>query len=164
MPELAAGFCIGAAFSLITSFLFFYSHLQVYKSPHYRTLQNNLQLLNVRWSEIEGRLEKYEDGAESMEISRSKSSFLIFGVFAVLLSWVGLFFLLLMWFSIKKLVKNRLEDYLFGSEAAQKQLTLKEMRDFWLKLQGAGFDSLPVTEQASNWWKTFFLFLFHFLF
>ncbi|MCC2680376.1 MAG: hypothetical protein K0R29_2952 [Pseudobdellovibrio sp.] len=150
MPELAAGYCIGAALSLVTTFLFFYTHLKIYKNPRYRTLQNNLQLLKVRWSEIDGRLEKFSEGAEEEEVSRAKNSFLIFGIFAVILSWAGLFFLLLMWFSIKKLVKNRLEDYLFASEAAQKQFSKQEMRDFWLKLQSAGFDSLPVTEQANS--------------
>lgn len=150
MPELAAGFAIGAGLSFITSFFFFYTQLQTYQSTSYRILQNNLKLLNLRWNELDGRLEKYADNAESSEIYRAKNSFLIFGIFAVILSWAGLFFLLLMWFSIRQLVKNRLEDYLLESDLVKRPFTIDEMRTFWQTLQGAGFDSLPVPEQANN--------------
>lgn len=150
MPELAAGFCIGAGLSLVTAFLFFLSQIKYYKSTTLRTLQSNLRLLKLRWNELDGRLEPYHEDADSAELTRAKSNFLIFGVFAVLLSWAGWIFLLLMWFSIEKLVKNRLEDHLLASDIAKRHFTTDEMRDFWLKLQGAGFDSLPVTEQANS--------------
>jgi hypothetical protein len=150
MPELALGFSIGAGFSLVLSCIFYFIQIRRYNSKEFLIVQENLKLAELRWNDLEGRLEKWTAEGTEAEINKAKHTFFLFGCAAVVLSWLGLFFLLLMWFSIEKLIKNRIANYIFTSEISKKVLSAEQMRDFGLKLEGLGFDSLIFQAQANN--------------
>lgn len=140
MPELAAGFAIGAALSLIASFLFAYFQLSKYRSLRYLNIQKNLAVIGFRWNDLEGRLEPDQPGANKREVSKARNTYIMFGAAATVLSWLGLFFLLLMWVSITKLVKNRLEIHIFDSVLAKAQQTENDIQAFMQQLKSLGFD------------------------
>src|SRR4051794_33035667 len=100
MPELALSFCVGAVLSLICSILFYYFQTSRYHLAEFKVLQENLKLINFRWNDLEGRLEKWDESAEQKEVQKAKNTYLLFSIAAVVLSWLGLFFLILMWVSL----------------------------------------------------------------
>lgn len=151
MPELAFMFSVGSFLSLLTAIVFAYTQLSKYKSKAYLQLQQNLARLKLRYNDIESSVQKISSehlelieaevkSAQKKEISRAKTTYTLFGFAAVILSWLGFVFLLLMWFSVAKLVKSRLETALFESELVLNDLSAEQANKAWLEIKALGFD------------------------
>lgn len=135
MPEIAIIFAAGCLISLITGLLFSYLQLSRYSWEKYRTLQKNLSTIQLRWNDLEGAISEYATGQTMAEYKKAQTTYTIFTVVAVMLSWLGFVLLLLIWFSIRKLVKSNLEDALFASDLAQQELGVNEVREKWETLK-----------------------------
>ena len=138
MPELAASFLVGATLAFLASVCFTYFQLAKYRSDGYLKLQNNLSKINLRWNDLEGSVEPFDSNANSIEIKKVKNTCLLFGIASVIFRWVGLFFLILMWVSLKKLVKNRLEMHLFRSDLAKAEQVQSDINQFWQQTKDLG--------------------------
>lgn len=147
MPELAALFLMGSTASFLTALFFAYSQLSKYKSKSFLQLQKNLGLVQLRYSDIESSVQSLNGDVENVEAEiknalqidkqKAKSTYILFGFFAVFLSWLGLVFLVLMWVSLAKLVKNRLEEALMSSELSQKDLPREQVETIWSEIQNS---------------------------
>ena len=145
MPELAALFLIGSTASLLTAVAFAYFQLSKYKSPSNLQLQKNLGLLRLRYNDIESSVESLNAEVENVETEiwqalkaekqKAQSTYILFGFFAVFLSWLGFVFLVLMWVSLAKLVRNRLEEALMSSELSKKDLPREQVEIIWSEIQ-----------------------------
>ena len=139
MPELAAITLVGSILSLIVGILFGIIEISRYNKTHYKTLQQNLALINLRWNDLEGAAENLPIGRQQelheKEIRKAKRTYMIFTFAGVLLSWLGLFLLILMWISVKKLIKNRLERNVFNSNLVTEVLKPDQVTEKWQSLQ-----------------------------
>ena len=140
MPELAAAFSTGLVVSLITSLLFAFLQLKRYRSKPYLQLQKNLALINLQWNDLNGNLQDYNEKQVEAEIRKARHTYFFIGCMATILSWFGLFFLILMWVSVKKLIKNRLEVYLFSGDLAQTDLTTEQVQAQYEIFKTLAFD------------------------
>ena len=127
MPELAFVFIIGVLLSLVTGSCFTYLYLSKYKSPHYIVLQKNLIKINLRWNDLEGCTENFIEEANELEYVKARSTYMIFSLVCVILSWLGFVLLLIMWVSIEKLIKNKIEKEIFASEMVLKDLNSEQV-------------------------------------
>lgn len=135
MPELAFIFVLGSVLALVAGVLFTLTQLSRYGSIPVRFLQQNLEKIQLRWNDLEGAVAPYENGVADREYRRARATYLTFTVIAVFMSWLGFIFLLLMWLSIRKLVKPRLETELFRSELAQRDLPAEAVLLQWQQLK-----------------------------
>ena len=122
MPELAFGILIGALLSLITGIIIYFSELRKYKSPEFLVLEKNLRLIGKRWNDLDKSIDDYTPKGKHAEANRQINTILMITGVAILLSWLGFFFYLLIYVSIKKLGRNRLSDKVFDSLLVQKEL------------------------------------------
>ncbi len=122
MPELFFIFVLGSLVSLMTGGLLIFLQLSKYKSKNYLLLQKNLKKINLRWNDLEGDTETFSDVSEENEIQKARTTYILFCLVGVILSWLGFFILLIIWISIKKLIVNRLERQLFNSELISHEL------------------------------------------
>ena len=134
MPELAAVFLLGSVLSLVTAGLFTFWQMQHYQSYKFQTLQKNLGKIGLRWNDLNSGAEEISEGREEKEKSRALLTYIIFGIIGVVLSWFGLFLLLMMWVSLKKLVKSRLEERIFDGELVLKDLEAPDVARLWIEL------------------------------
>lgn len=134
MPELAMMFLMGAVLSLITGALFTFQQMRFYKSFQFLTLQKNLQHIGLRWNDINSEPEDFSEGRQQKEIARARFSCLLFTFFAVFLSWFGFFLLLMLWVSLKVLVKSRLEKRIYQSELVLKEFDSIRVNEIWQSL------------------------------
>ncbi|AGH95971.1 hypothetical protein [Pseudobdellovibrio exovorus] len=135
MPELALIFAAGCLASLITGLLFSFFQLSRYRWVKYRTLQKNLVKIGLRWNDLEGVVSDNEDGHTMAEYKKARTTYTIFTVVAVMLSWVGCALLLLIWISIRMLVKSGLETAIFASDLASQELTEAQVKEKWETLR-----------------------------
>lgn len=145
MPELAAAFAIGSLVSLLLGLAFTITQLSKYKSNNYKTLQANLDKIDLRWNDLEASVSPkiMIDGAEAEavkkanrkqlveEYKKARTTYAIFTIGAMALSWLGAMFLIVMWVSVKKLIKSRLERALFQSELTEKDLPREQVIQHW---------------------------------
>ncbi|MGZ3692155.1 MAG: hypothetical protein ACXVAX_11675 [Pseudobdellovibrio sp.] len=140
MPELAAAYSIGFLITLITSLIFTALQLKRYSSKAYLQLQKNLELIDLQWNDLNGSLQEPKEKQIESEIKKARHTYFIIAFIASILSWFGLFFLILMWVSVKKLIKNRLEVYLFTSSLAQSDLTVEQVQAHYEIFKTLAFD------------------------
>lgn len=146
MPELAAAFAVGSLVSLLLGFAFTITQLSKYKSNDYRTLQANLAKIDLRWNDLEASVSPRELTSEGLEAEairkagrkqlveeykKARTTYTIFTVGAMAFSWLGALFLIIMWVSVKKLIKSRLERALFQSELTEKDLPKEQVIQHW---------------------------------
>ena len=134
MPELAIIYSVGCLFSLIVGCVFSLQQRAQYKSEKFLKLQRNLKQINLRYNDLESAIEDNIEGASVKEYSRARNTYMLFTSAATILSWLGLFFLILLWFSIKKLISNKTEIKLFASKLALLDLTEAEVQGEYKKL------------------------------
>jgi len=115
MPELAIAFTFGAMTTTVVLIIALIRENIIAKSSELRMLQQNLSLIQKRWS---NSADKVVDQNEKEGLSFFKSM-LIFGVFCIFLSWFGLIFFCLIYFSIQ-LMKNPQKKILLTSQLAVK--------------------------------------------
>lgn len=141
MPELAAFYSVGVLCSFIATLFFAITEMNFYRRQDYLVLQSNLNQVGQRWSQLSGRVELLSESiTDEEERQKVQTTFLLFGFVAVILSWVGFIFLVLIWVSVKKFLNNRLEEALFSSELASQKLELAQIELEWSKIQSEGVD------------------------
>lgn len=128
MPELAFIILIGSGLSLVAGVIIYLTELRKYKSSEFLLLEKNLRQINKRWDDLNKSIDDYTIGGKSAEADRQINTILIFTGVAILLSWLGFFFYLLIYISIKKLGRNRLSDKVFDSTLVQKELSAAEVQ------------------------------------
>ena len=134
MPELAAFFLLGALVTGLTGGLFTFWQLKHYRSEKYQTLQANLEKIGLRWNDLNSAPEDFSEGRFEKEKSRALLTYVIFSVIGVVLSWLGVILLLMMWVSLKKLVKSRLEERVYGGELVLSELPASDVTRIWSEL------------------------------
>ena len=141
MPELAAIYSVGVLCSFIATVFFAVTEMNFYRRKDYQVLQSNLNQVGQRWSQLSGRIELIsESTTDEEEKQKVQTTFILFGFAAVILSWLGFIFLILIWVSIKKFLNKRLEEALFKSELATQPLNLTEVELEWSKIKAEGVD------------------------
>lgn len=141
MPELAAFYSVGVLCSFVATVFFAVTEMNFYRREDYLLLQRNLNQVGERWSQLSGRVEKLsESTTDEEEKQKVQMTFILFGFAAVILSWLGFIFLVLIWVSMKKFLNKRLEEALFSSELASKELNLAQVELEWSKIKSLGFD------------------------
>lgn len=141
MPELAALYSVGVLCSLVATIFFAITEMNFYRRQDYLLLQRNLNQIGQRWSQLSGRIEKIaESTTDEEEKQKVQTTFLLFGFAAVILSWLGFVFLVLIWISMKKFLNNRLEEALFESQLALKPLDLNQVELEWAKIKAVAVD------------------------
>lgn len=141
MPELAAFYSVGVLCSFIATLFFAITEMGFYRRSDYLILQSNLNQVGKRWSQLSGRVELLSESVtDEEEKQKVQTTFILFGFAAVVLSWLGFIFLVLIWVSIKKFLNNRLEEALFSSELASKELGLTQVELEWGKIKAEGVD------------------------
>lgn len=118
MPELFVIFILGSVVSLLTGLIMLFLQLAKYSSSRFIMVQKNLQKVNLRWNDLEGSTEPAVADSTAKEIEKARTTYILFCLFGMMLSWAGFFILLIIWVSIKKLIVNKLEKQLFTSELA----------------------------------------------
>lgn len=132
MPELFAIFLMGSVASLVTGLLLLFMQLAKYRSGRLLMIQKNLQKIDLRWNDIEGGTEPLVAGSTEREIERARTTYILFCLFSMMLSWVGFFILLIIWISLKRLIVSKVEKQLFASELALLEL---ERADVFQKVE-----------------------------
>ena len=123
MPELAASYVLGATItSMVFAFILFREY-RILKSPAYHQLQKNLQQIQLRWSDS---MDKIVDMhlPEGLGFMKSMG---IFGVFCIFLSWLGLFFFLLIYVSIR-VFSHSPRQHLLQSALGEKSLNADQIQ------------------------------------
>ncbi len=130
MPELAAFYFVGFFASLTLGVVFGIFQRAKYHSKPYLLLQRNLKLVNLRWNDLNLSVEILtNDHQQIKEYQKARlTSFSIIFV-GVLLSWVGLFFLIVIWISLKLIGNSRLEKNIYASTLTSQELTPIEVKD-----------------------------------
>ncbi len=128
MPELAALIAIGATMSVLTGIVIYICELRKYKSFEFVNLEKNLQQIDKRWNDLNKTFEVYAKDGKKIEVNKQINTILTITFVAMLLSWLGFFFYLLIYLSIKKLGRNRLSDKVFDSVLVQKNLPADQVQ------------------------------------
>lgn len=98
-------------------------------SPEMRQVQANLKKINLFWSEAESQVKDYTRGAEKKDAEKAVRSILISGVGFAFLSWLGLFLQFVLMLSLRYLAVKRVENRLFESDLAEKDLDAAKSRE-----------------------------------
>jgi hypothetical protein len=123
MPELAMMYLGGVFSCFLASAVALFREYRKKQRPAYQTLQSNLAKIGLHWS----------DASDQLVPSREHKPFglykslVILGFFCAALSWLGLLFFLILYFSVKNL-GGRQKRILFTSDLARQQLSEIEIR------------------------------------
>lgn len=118
MPELAAIYAVGILSSLILTMVALAGTHRRRSSQALVNLNTNLARIGLFWSDHRDDLVAWTASAEHDERRSLSRSLLISGTVLSTLSWVGLVFLSILFFSARFLARSRLERNLLSSELA----------------------------------------------
>ena len=113
-----------------------------FHSKSYSILQKNLQKINLRWNELNLSLDKLDtsiaakaaDELQAEEYDKARISSVLFLSWACVLSWLGLFFLIMIWISLHFLGKSRLRTKLFASQLSHGELDASAVINIYKEL------------------------------
>ncbi len=130
MPELAAFYFLGFVASLVIGVFFGIHQRKKYYSSGYLQLQKNLKLIAFRWNDLNLSVEKLQGDYQQVS-EYKKARFTSFSIILVgmLLSWLGLLFLIVIWTSLKLIGNSRLEKKLYASPLAKRELSQDEVQN-----------------------------------
>lgn len=128
MPELAIGYSIGFIATLLFTLLFAFGSIQKATRPKATQLQKNLEKVNLFWSESRGALVAREPDSHNVEKNSLVKSVVITGALFTFLSWIGLIFLGVLYFSLITVGRSRLERNIFNSELVEKDLNPEQVQ------------------------------------
>ena len=137
IPELAAAYVTGIVPSAALTGLHLYLFRKKIKSPEMSTLQQNLQKVNLFWSESNGEVSTLEQGTPAQSERHYFKNVMIFGIIFLFLSWIGFFVQTLIMISLRYLAMPRVERALFASKLAHQNLNEAEVRAELQILRGA---------------------------
>lgn len=127
MPELAASYLVGFCLVMIASGFMILAERRVMGSSGMRHIQGNLAQVGLRFSHSRDSLIPLEEASSSSKCSSQQDGMILLSVGCAFLSWVGFFFIILMWFSLAKLGQKR-RRHLLGSRLAQSHLETVEIQ------------------------------------
>lgn len=134
-PEIALVYGLGLIPSALMSAVHFESQRRKQKTPALLQIQRNLKKLNLFWADYAGEIQSLNDSSPSQDFEKFKKGLIISSYFFISLSWIGLCFHLLLFISIKKWTRPRIERQLMESRLATEDLnendthqTLKELQ------------------------------------
>jgi hypothetical protein len=131
MPELAAAYTVGFLLCLMLTTLYIFLRERRRSSRAALTVQKNLKKLNLFWSDSTDQILVLESDSAEAEARKSRSAIGITGFILSLLSWAGVFFLLVIMLSERFLARSRRERRLFGSLLAlDSSLDATKVRQF----------------------------------
>lgn len=133
-PELAAAYVAGWIPSATVTGLQIWLHRKKVRSPAYRRMQENLRKVNMQWRESRSDLESYRDGKEAQDLAAYEKNLLLMGTFFLFLSWLGVFFNLLVLFSVHSLAVSRKERKLFSSDLTAQDLSASQIQEILKEL------------------------------
>lgn len=128
IPEIAAAYVTGLVPSSALTGLHLFLFRRKIKSKEMICLQNNLQKVNLFWSESSGEISTLEQGTPALSERKYFRNVIIFGVIFFFLSWIGFFVQLLIMISLRYLAMPRVERALFQSRLAKELMTEAEVR------------------------------------
>ena len=130
MPELAAFYFFGFFASLVIGVFFGILQRKKYHSHGYLMLQKNLKLIDLRWNDLNLSVEKIK-GDQQQASEYEKARFTSFSIIFIgmLLSWLGLIFLIVIWASLKLIGNSRLEKKIYSSPLTKHALSQDEARN-----------------------------------
>lgn len=146
MPELVAMYSVGLVVSMIVGIIFGLKQRSKYHDPAIKHLQKNLRKIGFRWNELNLAVEKmpasFDEDPDLTEYKKARFTSILFTTAAVLFSWLGCFFLILMWFSLKLLNKSRVEKALLASPLSEKELAAQEVKEVFERVQAEALISI----------------------
>lgn len=137
MPELAAMYLVGAVVSMIVGLAFGLKQRAKYHKSSTLCLQKNLKKIGYRWNDLNLSVEAIvedAEGADQAEYKKARFTSILFTIVAVAFSWIGLFFLIIMWVSLKFLMNSRAEKALLVSPLSSSELTISEIKNIFDQL------------------------------
>lgn len=130
MPELAAIYFLGFLASLVLGSIFGINQRAKYHSKSYLLLQKNLKLLNLRWNDLNLSVETFKDEhQQAKEYQKARLTSFSIILVGMLLSWLGLLFLVVIWTSLKLIGNSQLEKNIYASSLTESELTPDEVKN-----------------------------------
>lgn|GEM_PF-1911093 len=96
--------------------------------------KDKLWLPNWQQRESRSDLEPYRDGKEAHDLAAYEKNLLLMGTFFLFLSWLGVFFNLLVLFSVHSLAVSRKERKLFSSDLTAQDLSASQIQEILKEL------------------------------
>src|SRR4051812_32509323 len=122
VPEMAAAYVIGlpatAGLTGLHAFLF----RRKMNSAKMRNIQMNLQSVNLFWSDAEGKIKPWSEGAVEADRKTYFTTVKWLGILCFFLSWIGFFLQLLVMVSIRYLARPRTERKIYDSDLTTARL------------------------------------------
>ncbi|MFZ4402917.1 MAG: hypothetical protein ACOYOK_02335 [Pseudobdellovibrionaceae bacterium] len=137
-PELALAYTVGLIPSGGFSLFHFLYHKRKSKSAAMIQLQNNLKKCNYFWSENTGTIEIYSTELQLKDQQQQRSTYILICSTATLLSWLGLFFHLIVFFSLNYIAISRNEKKIFSSALVDQDLSIENVEDLLKELTNKG--------------------------
>jgi hypothetical protein len=137
-PELAIAYVAGWAPSLAVSGLHLYLQRKRYQSVSYKTVQSNLRQVNLSWSDTESDLHVWSEESSLKDRESSRRTIFTLAAFSFFLSWAGMFFHLIVIFSLHVFAVSRLEKAVFSSKLSQRPLSAREAQAVLSDLKDRG--------------------------
>lgn len=122
-PELAVAYVVGWVPSCFVTGLHFYSHRKKVRSESYQQLQRNLHKVGLSWREAHSNIEEFKEGKEDHDLRNYEKNLLLMGAAFFLLSWAGVIFNLIVFFSVHSWAVSRKERQIFSSDLTSKELS-----------------------------------------
>jgi hypothetical protein len=119
MPELAAVYFVGLVACLALTILYVFLRKRRRQTRAAETVQTNLRKADFYWSDSRDAVVKWNPEANELEATKSQKAIALTGSVLALLSWAGVFFLLIIMLSERFLARSRRERRLFGSQIAK---------------------------------------------
>lgn len=138
MPELAAMYLAGSILSMIVGILFGLKQRAKYHRPHMIILQKNLNKIGFRWNELNMAVESRVDlpaDIDDREYQKARFTSILFTIIAMIFSWLGSLFLVVIWISLNLLNRSRLEKALLASPLSSSELATDEVKNIFQELQ-----------------------------
>ena len=119
MPELAAFYALGFLACMALTMLYVFLRDRRRHSHGAEIVQTNLRKLGLFWSDSADRIVPLEEKSAEIESRRSQRTIGYTGMILALLSWAGVFFLLVIMLSERFFARSRRERRLFTSSLVQ---------------------------------------------
>lgn len=128
-PELAAAYVIGWIPSAGLTAFQAYLYERKIKKAESRQLQTNLRKVHSYWAESQGKVLSLDEGSPQKDRKIFRRSLLIMGALFLFLSWLGVFFHLLVMSSMHVLAISRFEKRIFSSALVTQELDDKKIAE-----------------------------------
>lgn len=129
-PEMAFSYVIGIVPSCALCGFHFYSLKKKILSPKTRMVQANLALMNLQWSFAEEKLKPRDTFNVKTDWSQVKKSIIILSSLMIPLSWLGFFFHLFLFFTLRKFAVSRLQKFIFDSNTFDQPINAAQISEY----------------------------------